>query len=446
MISKVRLSIAVFTVFFLSFCVNAEDKIQQQKIDSSVIWALNVGGGYYMGADGIAYQSDAGAKNNSILSPIKGTQDETVFKSFKVGKNKISKKIENGRYDLIFKFAEPEDIGIGKRVFNVIAEGNTVIQNLDVTQSRDGNAKSSLVRMTSNIEVSDGVLNIELEPIVGAPILNALVVRKRVSNEGDWVMTWSDEFDYFGAPDPTKWSHNIWPAKKVNDEDQAYTDRLKNTRVENGLLIIEAHREDYQNAQYTSGRIHAAGKADLLYGRVDVRAKLPSGQGTWPAIWMLPSDPFRYATTCSKGDDWQGSHDCDAWPNSGEIDIMEHVGYDMNRVHGTVHTRAYYWVNGEQRKSSVEAESVNKEFHVYSMEWSPERIDIFYDDALYFTYLNQGEGWEGWPYDHPFHLILNIAVGGGWGSAGGATDVEAFPAKMHVDYVRLYKKVESFQK
>ena len=178
----------------------------------------------------------------------------------------------------------------------------------------------------------------------------------------------------------------------------------------------------------------------LSLSRVEARAKLPEGQGTWPAIWMLPSDPFKYASNCGAGTDWQGSDDCDAWPNSGEIDIMEHVGYDMNRVHGTVHTKAYYWVNGEQRKASIEAPAVNEGFNVYAMEWSAERIDVFLNNTLYFTYLKDSDDWQAWPFDHPFHVILNIAVGGGWGSAGGPTDLNAFPAKMEVDYVRIYKR------
>jgi len=414
----------------------------QTPLDSSIEWALNVGGDSYLGADGISYQADTRGNKEPLIDSIRGTQDGTVFKSYRQGSNELDYRLDNGHYDLIFKFAEPQKIDLGTRVFDLVVQGETVIPALDVTQARDGNAKSALVRMVPKVLVDDGTLNIKLQSLVGQPILSALVVRKRMPKPENWVLTWGDEFNYTGQPDASKWTHDIWPARKVNDEQQSYTDRLRNVRVEEGVLTIEAHREDYNNAEYTSGRLHAAGKGDLLYGRIEVRAKLPAGQGTWPAIWMLPSDPFRYATSCSPGDDWQGSKSCDAWPNSGEIDIMEHVGYDMNRVHGTVHTKAYYWVNGEQRKSSVEADRVDQQFHVYAMEWSPKRIDIYYDDALYFTYLNQGEGWQAWPYDHPFHLILNLAVGGGWGSAGGPTDITAFPAKMQVDYVRLFKKAD----
>ena len=426
----------LLTITFKSHALEPEESTSI-KLDSSILWAINVGGKQYLGADGIHYESDLGEGAELISSLIQGTQDKTIFKSYRLGKNSINKTIENGTYDLIFNFAEPDDIEAGARVFNVKAEGSVLIENLDIVATL---GKASLTRMLQNVEVTDGVLNVELEPVIGEPVLNALVVRQKMPKSDDWVMVWNDEFEGSGKPDPEKWNYNIWPAKKVNDEDQTYTDRLKNVRVEEGLLIIEAHKEQYNNAEYSSGRINSADKGDILYGRVEVRAKLPYGQGTWPAIWMMPNDIEKYATPCPAESGRPEGAKCDGWPNSGEIDIMEHVGYDMNRIHGTVHNKAYYWVNGEQRRASIEAHDVDKEFHVYALEWSPERLDVFYDGSLYFTYLNQGEGWTGWPYDHPFHVILNVAVGGGWGGAGGPTDDSAFPVQMQVDYVRLYQK------
>ncbi len=286
--------------------------------------------------------------------------------------------------------------------------------------------------------MADGELNIAFEASAGEPVLNALVVRDKNRPRPAWELVWSDEFEG-EALDDAKWTARNWPPRKVNDEDQAYTSRTRNLRVEDGMLVIEAHLEDYQDGKYTSGRISSDGKGDFLYGRFEARAKLPRGQGTWPAIWMLPSDAFAYATTCSEGE-WQGNADCDAWPNSGEIDIMEHVGYQMNHVHGTVHTRAYYFYLWEQRKGRVLLDDVADAFHVYSVEWTPERIDVFVDDILYFTYMNEHQGWEEWPFDHPFHLILNVAVGGAWGRAGGPIDDTIFPQRMLVDYVRVYQR------
>ncbi|NND81878.1 MAG: family 16 glycosylhydrolase [Gammaproteobacteria bacterium] len=406
--------------------------------------AINVGGPEHLAADGIRFQADElpipAMRGN--IAQIKGTQDPTVFKTYREGDLNWSAEVPNGLYDLTFLFAEPKDTPIGERVFDIVAEGRSIIESLDVRSARDGNIHAGLNHTAVDVEVLDGSLDVQFNPQVGQPILNGIIVREKTPRAPDWALTWADEFDYQGSPDPSRWSVDVWPAGKVNREDQAYTDDPKNLRVEDGKLIIEAHLEDDGDARFTSGRIHSANKRDMLYGRIETRAKLPGGQGTWAAIWMLPTDPFRYASNCGHGTDWQGDDDCDAWPNSGEIDIMEHVGYDMNRVHGTVHTKAYYWVNGKQRKASIAAPPVDKDFHVYAMEWTPDRIDIFYDDTLYFSYLNEGTGWEAWPFDHPHHLILNLAVGGDWGRAGGPIDEAAFPAKMEIDYVRFYERGE----
>ncbi len=425
----------------------------------NVVWAVNVGGEQYQAIDGITYQADnlKLTSNKGSINTIKGSQDSELFKSYRSGDLSIKQPLENGRYELILKFAEPENIATGERVFDVYAQNKLVIDELDVKLARDGKHKSALVRSVHNVIVTDGQLNIELKASKGQALLNAIIVRKTTTTSVQasssttsvnlakpikskhWQLVWSDEFNYQGKPDSTKWSYDIWPARKVNDEDQTYTDRLKNVEVKNGNLVITAYKEDYNNANYTSGRIHSQGKGDFLYGRAEVRAKLPAGQGTWSAIWMLPSNPFKYSTSCAQDDDWQGSSTCDAWPNSGEIDIMEHVGYDMQTIHGTVHNKAYYWANWEQRKASIEGENVEQAFHLYSIEWTPNDITVFFDDTPYFYYSNESTGWQAWPYDHPYHVILNLAIGGAWGRAGGPIDDSIFPVAMEIDYVRVFK-------
>jgi len=417
--------------------------------NSHIVWAINIGGESYQGVDGITYQADnlALGENKRTIDIIKGSQDSALFQSYRLGDLSIKQAIENGRYEILFKFAEPEDIDVGQRIFDVYAQGQLVIDDLDVRLARDGKHKSALVRAVHGIEVTDGQLNIDFKASQGESILSAIIVRKTHTttvsdSDKDWQLVWSDEFDYQGKPDPTKWSYDIWPARKVNSEDQAYTDSLKNVQVKDGNLVITAHKEDLDDAKYTSGRIHSQGKGDFLYGRAEVRAKLPAGQGTWAAIWMLPSDPFTYATSCQAGADWQGSATCDAWPNSGEIDIMEHVGYDMQTIHGTVHNEAYYWAKWEQRKASIEGQNVEEEFHVYSIEWTPEHVMVFFDETPYFFYQNESSGWQAWPYDHPYHIILNLAIGGMWGRAGGPIDDSIFPVAMEIDYVRVFKAVK----
>ncbi len=411
---------------------------------TDLVWAVNVGGPAFEGVDGTRYEAESSVRGGSVgtLEKVKGSQDETLYRTFRVGNISLSRELAPGVYDITFHFAEPDEIGGGERVFDTLVEDRVVIDDLDVMVSRDGKVKSALTVTVPNVEVSDGTLDVAFSASEGAPVLSALVVRSKDRVAPEWKLAWSDEFENEGAPDPEKWSPNVWPPRKVNDEDQAYTAREKNLRVEDGHLVIEAHLEDYGDARYTSGRLHSAGKGDLLYGRVEVRALIPRGKGTWAAIWMLPSNPFQYATTCSEGEDWQGSATCDAWPNSGEIDILEHVGYEMGHVHGTVHSKAYYWVQWEQRKGRILIDDVADAWHVYAIEWTPERIDIFVDDTLYFTYVNEGTGWEAWPFDQPFHVILNIAVGGMWGRSGGGIDDSIFPQRMLVDYVRLYRPVD----
>ena len=232
---------------------------------------------------------------------------------------------------------------------------------------------------------------------------------------------WSDEFDYTGLPDPLKWSYDIGGHGWGNNELQYYTDRIENAVVKDGLLKINAIKEKYEGKEYTSTRLISKYKGDLLYGRVEVSAKIPSGRGTWPAIWMLPTD-------------WEYG----GWPASGEIDIMEHVGYDLNKIHISTHSEAYYWRIGTQRTATKVIENATTAFHRYRIDWTPYAIRGYIDDVHIFTSVNDGTDYKAWPFDKRFHLLLNIAVGGDWGGQQGI-DESIFPATMEVDYVRFFK-------
>lgn len=236
--------------------------------------------------------------------------------------------------------------------------------------------------------------------------------------EGDpaWKLVWADEFDGAGLPDAARWDYEVGMVR--NNEAQFYTRaRTENTRVEEGRLVIEARKEPFEKAQYTAGSLRT--RQSWKYGRIEVRAKIPTGRGMWPAIWMLP-------------DGMRGG-----WPACGEIDIMENVGYDPDLIHGTVHTKAYNHTQGTQKGKQVRAKAPYDDFHVYAIEWSTEKIDFYFDDQRYFTFQNEGTGADAWPFDQPFHVKLNIAVGGGWGGQKGI-DESIFPQQFLIDYVRVY--------
>lgn len=235
---------------------------------------------------------------------------------------------------------------------------------------------------------------------------------------------WADEFDYTGLPDPAKWGYDIGGGGWGNNELQYYTNRLENVSVADGLLTITARKEDFEDREYSSARVISKNKGDFLYGRFEIKAKLPTGLGTWPAIWMLPTD-------------WEYG----GWPASGEIDIMEHVGYDQDRVHITVHTEAFNHGIGTQVGKNKVVAGASTDFHLYRVDWTPADIKGYIDDALVFEFKNSGNGYKEWPFDKRFHLLLNIAVGGNWGGAQGV-DPEVFPQSMEIDYVRVYNMTE----
>mmetsp|Transcript_15332 Transcript_15332/g.20482 ORF Transcript_15332/g.20482 Transcript_15332/m.20482 type:complete len:569 (-) Transcript_15332:271-1977(-) len=239
-------------------------------------------------------------------------------------------------------------------------------------------------------------------------------------------LVWSDEFDVDGLPDPTLWSYDIGGNGWGNNELQYYTDRSENAYISSGVLNIRAVRENHQGKEYTSARLVTRNTGDWTYGRVLVRARLLhcTGLGTWPAIWMLPTD-------------WVYG----GWPKSGEIDIMEHVGYDTGKVHGTVHTEAFNHGIGTQVGSSIFTNV--EDWHVYEVIWSPNAIDFVMDGVKYHEFLRTADAsYREWPFDERFHLLLNVAVGGSWGGAMGV-DGASFDGEgqtMEVDWVRIYSE------
>lgn len=246
-----------------------------------------------------------------------------------------------------------------------------------------------------------------------------------VTPSADWKLVWSDEFDGpdGSPPDPEKWYYALGGGGWGNGEWQLYTDRVENARQEQGNLIIEARKEEYQGKEYTSARIFSIKENSWTYGRFEARAKLPIGQGIWPAIWMLSAGKY--------GD----------WPKSGEIDIMELIGKEPSTVYGTLHYGSPHELNGGSYMLQ-DGSTFADDYHLFAVEWEPDEIRWYADGYLYHKtdkwFTSSPKGTFPAPFDQPFHWILNVAVGGNW--PGLPDETTPFPAKMYVDYVRVYQK------
>jgi beta-glucanase (GH16 family) len=238
-----------------------------------------------------------------------------------------------------------------------------------------------------------------------------------------WTLTWSDEFNgAAGAIDRSKWAFDSGGGGFGNDELEYYTDRTSNVALDGGgNLVITARAEPYGGRSYTSGRIKTAGHFTQAYGRIEARLQIPRGQGIWPAFWMLGQNI-----------------DSVGWPRCGEIDIMENIGREPNSNHGSLHGPGY---SGAKPLSGVFHASapLADGFHTYAVEWEPNAIRFYVDQTLYETRTPRDvPAGSRWVYDHPFFIILNVAVGGHWpGSPDGSTQ---FPQALKVDYVRVFKK------
>lgn len=237
-----------------------------------------------------------------------------------------------------------------------------------------------------------------------------------------WTLDWSDEFDGH-ALDRAKWRFETGGHGFGNNEMQYYTDRPENLRVEQGMLVIEARREQYGDRDYTSARIKTAGLMERTHGRYEARIKVPRGQGIWPAFWLLGAD-IKTA----------------GWPRCGEIDIMENIGKEPATVHGTLHGPGYSGEHAYGSPSTLERGVFADGFHVFAVEWEPQRIRWYRDGILYHTATPERVKGD-WVFEHPFFVILNLAVGGYWPGYPDATT--ALPQRMLVDYVRVYRRSQS---
>lgn len=247
-----------------------------------------------------------------------------------------------------------------------------------------------------------------------------------------WKLVWSDEFNGPGgsAPDSSKWTYDLGGKGWGNKELECYTNRLQNAHIQGGNLVITAQKENFAcsdgvSSSYTSARLKSEGLFSQAYGRFEARIKIPAGQGMWPAFWMLGND------IASIG-----------WPKSGEIDIMENIGREPGTVHGSLHgpsTSAHRTSDATSIFTLPARQNLADAFHLYAVEWEPGVVRFYLDTNLYATFTqSQWPSGGTWVFDHPFFLLLNVAVGGTW--PGSPDSTTQFPQQMLVDYVRVYTK------
>lgn len=248
------------------------------------------------------------------------------------------------------------------------------------------------------------------------------------TDHAGWTLVWNDEFNgpNGSAPDPKHW-HVIEAGNGFgNDELEYYTARSKNVVLQDGNLLITARREGWRGADgvrhYTSARLESKGLFDVQYGRVEARMKTPAGQGIWPAFWMLGSNI-----------------DAVGWPDCGEIDVMENIGREPNAIHGTLHGPGYSGAEALGKALTLpDSARVADDYHTYAVEWEPGQIRFYIDSTLYATRTAADVAGNRWVFDHPFYILLDLAVGGDW--PGNPDQHTKFPARMLVDYVRVYQR------
>lgn len=258
------------------------------------------------------------------------------------------------------------------------------------------------------------VVTVKASNAAGQSISKSTQVTVAVAGTGTGLI-WSDEFNTSGAPDPAKWVYDIGNGANGwgNNELQYYTNRSENVSVQNGVLKITARKENFSGSSFTSARIKSKGKFEFKYGRVEVSAKVPEGVGTWPAVWMLGANI-----------------DAVPWPACGEIDIMEHLGRDLNKIYATLHYPGRSGGNADGNTRVIQ--NATTAFHKYSLDWKADMIRIYVDDQLIHSVNNSA----AIPFNHDFFLLINLAIGGNF---AGAVDPALTNASFEVDYIRVYR-------
>jgi beta-glucanase (GH16 family) len=403
----------VLTSFFLIGCGNTEPKIQKAITESTggVSWViaakdLNESGNFQWQADSSIMLLPGQSATFSCQVPATGRYRIILSGESEAGRIWLEDYINNpddrtyditGKISLSGKFSvDGSPLQAGKHDMRIHADGDTVFFK-----------------------------NLTFDLII--PHIETPTTYKANISGNTWKLIWSDEFDTPGLPDASKWAYNIGNWGWGNNELQYYTaDSAANARVENGSLIIQAHQHT-ADGTWTSARLTTQGKVAFLYGKIEFKAKVPTDRGVWSAGWLL-------------GDDYR---DEISWPYCGEIDILESVGYEIDDEtgdglnHASCHTPAYYFKKGNQITASIPVKNMHNDWHTYTIEWYPDAVHAFVDGEHYYTYDKTANELE-WPFFKPQNIIVNLAIGGGWGGAKGL-DPKMQSPKMEIDYIRVYE-------
>ena len=317
--------------------------------------------------------------------------------------------------------ADISDDKSGKVVFNISADNATYYVFFPgASQSEIGVESETGIFEYTYAKSGDYTAKVYIYYADDLFVTKKLDISVETNIEAGYALVWSDEFDTDGAPNDENWNYDIGTGSDGwgNNEDQYYTSREENVKVEDGVLKIIAKSESYEGSAFTSSRLLTKDKFEFTYGKVEVRAKLPQGGGTWPAIWMLG------ANIESVG-----------WPECGEIDIMEHVGNNEGTVSTAIHTNSSFGATQNYKATTVE--NVTSEFHVYGLEWTEDKLIISVDSVNFYTYTPASKGVDHWPFNKDCFIILNIAIGG---TLGGTVATDFKEGIMEIDYVRVYQE------
>lgn len=304
--------------------------------------------------------------------------------------------------------------------YNIVANRSQHTQQTEA-HINSGNLSAHISSLSENTKYYYRIVAEENNTIVAEGEILSFTTTPYEAPEG-YYLVWQDEFDSGTELNQTEWTHEVQSSGWVNNELQNYVNHKSPkgslvTEIDNGVLRINCFKED---GKVYSGRVYAHQKEGWQYGYIEASIKLPKGKGTWPAFWMMPVN-FK------------------SWPDDGEIDIMEEVGYNPNYVSSSLHSKSHSHLNNTQLTHEMKCNGAEGEFHIYAIEWTAKNITTYVDGKLQLSYDNRGLGHDDWPYDNPFYIIFNLAWGGSWGGAQGV-DESALPVTMEVDYIRVFQK------